>query len=216
MGAAESLPSASVVVDDATRKITFYKQERMWDCGIACLRMVYSWANEDYMPPTNVLNIHSPLWTIDLLGELLNSKSIVCKMYTQSVGVQPHHKEMAWYTSNSNNDFTRIQHKFSMNWPVFIEKISLSTILIALSEGKIAIVLVDSKSLQGQNHLQNDYTGHFIVVTGYSDGQIIYLDPSSADGVECRIFEADFEMSRSHEGTDHDIIICSKADKATP
>jgi hypothetical protein len=157
----------------------FYAQKYSWDCGIAVLIMAQRWAGDvSYHPPEKILNAHSPLWTIEILEQLLLANSLNCKMYTLSVGVEPHHREITWYNTNNMKDNDRIESVFQRSvaekWPVikvlisftyffridksmysyvynmysFQSSIPLSDIIQSLREQCIVIVLVDAKTLR--------------------------------------------------------------------
>lgn len=101
----------------------FYAQKYSWDCGIAVLIMVQRWAGDvSYQPPEKLLNAQSPLWTIEILEQLLFATSLTCIMYTLSVGVEPHHREITWYNTNNIKDYERIESVFRRSatekWPV--------------------------------------------------------------------------------------------------
>jgi Guanylylate cyclase len=61
-------------------------------------------------------------------------------------------------------------------------RVPLETLLKDLNQGCIAIVLVDCKTLNSISTTDSlvDYTGHFVVLIGYSESleKFIYLDPS--------------------------------------
>jgi hypothetical protein len=101
----------------------FCPQNCNWDCGIAVVRMVHRWAGHlDYEPPEDLVNIGSPLWTIDLMQEILRTKTLQCKMYTLSAAICDHHRELSWYEANNTKDFGRISNLFEKSiaekWPV--------------------------------------------------------------------------------------------------
>ena len=104
--------------EDDDLPVMFCAQEKSYDCGVACVRMAYSWSNEDYTPSFDVMNIGHPLWTVDLLGELLKSKKMTCVMFTLHSGVQKHHHEITWYKENLKDDFERVDRLFALDWPI--------------------------------------------------------------------------------------------------
>jgi len=74
--------------------------------------MAHRWAGERYEPPAAVYGCKSPLWTIELMEQLRASKKLVSKMYTLSLGVEPHHRAITWYDANNAKDFDRISGIF--------------------------------------------------------------------------------------------------------
>ena len=178
-----------------TEKRMYCNQEHNHDCGTACVRMVYSWA-EEHFDPSEIQSITTPLWTIDLMGQLLRSSALKSEMYTLSVGFQDHHEEIGFYEQNMLHDKTRVMKLFKVcrleNWPVYEKAVSMKNFIQRLEGGYIAILLVNSKNISIQSYVhENDpdvYIGHFIVVIGYSRKfkMFIYLDPSrSGESIHC-------------------------------
>ena len=167
--------------------------ENGFDCGIACVRMLYGWAQEPYTPSEEISRIKSPLWTIDLMEQLLMSSNLDCHMYTVALGIHEYHNNIDWYEKyNDCDDKGRIQALFKKsmdeNWPVHQRKVSMATIIDLLEKGCILILLVNSISLSvlsKPRSMDNDkYVGHFIVITSYDKKfrKFFYLDPSRSTG----------------------------------
>ena len=165
--------------------------ESEFDCGIACVRMLYGWSQESFIPTEEIARIKTPLWTIDLMEQLLMASSLDCHMYTLALGVQEYHADIEWYEKcNSKGDETRIQSLFKKcvdnKWPVHKGKVSMATIIQLLEKGCIIILLVNSVSLSIERKPKSteNYVGHFIVVTSYDKKfrKFFYLDPSKTSG----------------------------------
>ena len=167
--------------------------ENDFDCGIACVHMIYKWAEESYLPTEDISRIKSPLWTIDLLEQLLLASNLDCHMYTLALGIHEYHDNIDWYEKYNNcDDKSRIQSLFKKsvenNWPVHERKVSMATIIDLLEKKCIMILLVNSMSLSvlsKPRSVRNDkYVGHFIVVTSYNKKfrKFLYLDPSRTTG----------------------------------
>ena len=155
--------------------------------------MIYRWAEEAYTPTKELNKVKTPLWTIDLLEQLLLASNLELRMYTLSMGVQEYHQEIDWYDKcNDSDDKSRIQALFmksvDSNWPVYEKKVSMWTIIELLEQGCMIILLVNSKCLSVRSKPTivgvDKYVGHFIVITSYSREfrKFLYLDPSRTTG----------------------------------
>ena len=100
-----------------------YSQKNSWDCGTACIYMVYSWVGEKYFPSKDIVDKSSPLWTIEIFKELMMLNLIDLEFYTLSLGVEPHHFEISWYESNLKYELDYIADLFSQSklfgWPIY-------------------------------------------------------------------------------------------------
>ena len=102
----------------------FVAQERTWDCGLACSKMVMNWKdpNGTLVNVNDVANRETPLWTIELFN-LLQSSGVDVSMFTKCKGVNPAHMDFQWYANSIETDSRTTQDWFDLadreNWSVF-------------------------------------------------------------------------------------------------
>lgn len=91
------------------------RQKYDWDCGVACCAMILNWLGIESSTLYNhpLAQLGSPLWTIDLLL-LLHDHNVETLMITKSLGVKPHHEDIAWYATSINHDKERIEQQFRL------------------------------------------------------------------------------------------------------
>ena len=139
------------VVTDTTSAEVYFPQHHNWDCGPACcvmlLRLLLKKVTDDYdlaMLPDHLIYQNSlircrssPLWTIDLFillndswrginPKLLNDHQVEFSMYTTSVGMHDHHREISWY---QNDEETHINDQFTKAKDIGLSINEVSTFL---------------------------------------------------------------------------------------
>lgn len=122
-------------------------------------------------------------------------RSIIPQFHSQVLGVDPAHAELAFYSSVLERDAPRIQKLFaqasSAGIPLQQHHVPLDRLCDALARREsIFIVLVDVRPLKcarctlGAGHFRWSYSGHYILLTGYSyeADAFTYMDPAVGHG----------------------------------
>eukprot|EP01039_Chlorochromonas_danica_P000260 gene260-279_t len=110
-------------------------------------------------------------------------------MVTKSLGVKPHHEDIAWYATSINHDKDRIEQQFRLAAQLGLEirqsstEISEIQSLLDDSHHCLIILLVDSITLR-RGSPRDAYSGHFILLVGYNahSDTFTFLDPSKPSG----------------------------------
>lgn len=190
------------------------RQTGEWDCGVACATAVISLLLSSAGELVDVAAVYQRCaakttadgtWTIELALMLRHElqlstfpilKSVVPRFHSQVLGVDPAHAELSFYSSVLERDAPRIQKLFaeaaSAGIPLHQHHVPLDRICDALSRREsLFIVLVDVRPLQcarctlGAGHFRWSYSGHYILLTGYSyeADAFTYMDPAVGHGV---------------------------------
>mmetsp|Transcript_27786 Transcript_27786/g.39448 ORF Transcript_27786/g.39448 Transcript_27786/m.39448 type:complete len:286 (+) Transcript_27786:107-964(+) len=199
----------------------FVAQKFNWDCGIACCSMVLKWFDTLIFNDHPLYKLLTPLWTVELYC-YLKGLNINCLMCTRFVGVSPSHKHIAWYNQNyTDTELDRVSECFRtarrMEWDILQDEISIQDIAKFVgNDYNIAIILVDSETLTFRNRGVS-YAGHYIVLLGFHEDSntFLYLNPADTTGLKSVSINL-LDLARSHDGTDGDIILCSKSNLPWP
>ena len=113
----------------------FSAQRYEWDCGIACLEMVYTcFLFFNYLKllkpkqvlkwkglSTTILYEHciskslNPVWTIDLFCFIRGEIKTEAVMYTRYVGIDPSHCSIDWYSKTFTiHEYKKVKTNFDM------------------------------------------------------------------------------------------------------
>ncbi|CAE7510124.1 GC1, partial [Symbiodinium microadriaticum] len=99
-------------------------QEDGWDCGAACALMILKWSKNHNISLSELKALKGwsrPLWTIDIYC-LLMEFGVDCRFMTKCIGTGPHHKDLAWYSDDMEEDSVRVPCMFelasSQQWSV--------------------------------------------------------------------------------------------------
>ncbi|XP_071946643.1 protein GUCD1-like isoform X2 [Antedon mediterranea] len=206
-------------------------QEKDWDCGIACSKMVLQYLNassfeeDKFASVCKQLGFDTSVWTIDI-ASIFNEYNIDHLMCTQTLGVDHTYETEAFYQNKSfSYEEKRINTLFkeaaSLGMRIKKRSVDIGEIIKHLKAGNVIIILVDSNILEHHDSelttnstneiirnegTQNQYQGHFIVVCGYNlDNEFItYRDPG-CQGMFHSKFD-NFDEARKAHGTDEDIL----------
>eukprot|EP00002_Diphylleia_rotans_P009584 TRINITY_DN19970_c0_g1_i1.p1 TRINITY_DN19970_c0_g1~~TRINITY_DN19970_c0_g1_i1.p1 ORF type:complete len:222 (-),score=32.55 TRINITY_DN19970_c0_g1_i1:20-685(-) len=188
--------------------IVVQKQQSDWDCGLACVRSILKslfFNTLDFDQLEREIATRS-IWTIDLLF-LLEHYGVHAKMYTQTIGVTSTHHEMDFYKSELDIDEIRVNSRFeSASSKNIIHRGSLSQkeLISLLRSNYVALVLVDSRILQGKS---GSYYGHFVVICGFCVARKSYVVMNPGYN-ELKEYNADLlDKARKAKGTDEDVIL---------
>jgi len=214
-------------------EVDHIQQRFRWDCGVTSVMMVLR-PNErtqferDFDKICEEEGFLNSTWTIDL-AYLLNRFGSSCRYCTVTWGVDPKYDNQSFYKPILSKDENRVNSKFNeakekgMN--VELRSVELDEIFHHLDTRNPAIVLVDANFIRCKtcsfsgftcdawifqlcpSACQLDYTGHYIVVTGYdSSKRLVYYENPSVRQGECCMSYGDFNAARRAYGTDEDII----------
>lgn len=200
------------------------KQERKWDCGLACVLMVLRTLNINHydMEDLEAFCPTTSIWTVDL-AYLLEKLSISFSYITVTLGANPNFSLETFYEEQLTDDIVRVNKLFQRSQEAGI-KIECRSItgneiaLLILSGEYIVIALVDQFILSQpcrEDIFKPDfyrgsssYTGHYIVICGYDalTDEFEIRDPSSSRSQET-ISSRCLENARKSFGTDEDILL---------
>lgn len=200
------------------------KQERTWDCGLACVLMVLRTLSIKYYDIKDLEEFcrTTSIWTVDL-AYLLQKLSISFSYITVTLGANPSFSLETFYEKQLADDIERVNMLFqgSQEAGINIECRSIKGDEIAfliLSGNYIVIALVDQHILSRpwtENVYVSDfcsgssgYTGHYIVICGYNahTDEFEIRDPASSRSQET-ISSRCLEKARKSFGTDEDILL---------
>ncbi|EEC48346.1 predicted protein [Phaeodactylum tricornutum CCAP 1055/1] len=168
-------------------------QGESWDCGIACIEMVYLWCCQscrvDAFPLSAVRDwmvrfaSTQSIWTVDLVILLQGLKDklqlpINLLFCSDTLRVNTALAALDYYQSTFDKDRKRVQHRLQavskMNIPVHQGELRVDDLVAILSDDNaVAIVLVNNAMLMdqdvpGQLGRESCYTGHYLVLSGVS------------------------------------------------
>mmetsp|Transcript_34490 Transcript_34490/g.46615 ORF Transcript_34490/g.46615 Transcript_34490/m.46615 type:complete len:311 (-) Transcript_34490:311-1243(-) len=200
--------------------IPHVRQRHNWDCGVACVRMILSYLDHPVSQERIMGAIGtSSVWTIDLAYALRQFVPDLEFIYgTITIGVEESYSDYSFYKKEFETDTVRVNHRFSNAGAngITIEKVRLESSGLAnmLLSGIVAvIVLVDLRFIPNSYyHLCGKhwpyYTGHYIVLCGYSSDadEYTFSDPARQAGTGRRIKAPALEKARLSAGTDEDFI----------
>ncbi|KAG6458571.1 protein GUCD1 isoform X2 [Manduca sexta] len=206
--------------------VDHYRQRFNWDCGVSCVLMLLPKEKREYILEnfTQICEeegFRQSTWTIDLCY-LLKRFGIKHRMNTTMFGVNEAYSRYGYYDKIIHLDRERVQRRFeeAKSQGLKVEQHSTSTeeLLRHLSQHGPAIVLVDAGLLVcdfcKHNKLKvefrrcfgGSYSGHYILVVGFSGRKVLYRDPALSERV-CGAAPAALHRARRAPGTDHDLIL---------
>ncbi|KAI5346502.1 PREDICTED: GUCD1 [Prunus dulcis] len=197
-----------------------------WDCGLACLVMVFRTVGIDSCDIQTLAELccTTSIWTVDL-AYLLQKFSISFSYYTVTFGANPNYSGETFYKEQLPNDLARVDTLFQKareaGVSIQCRSISQEEICFLILCGKyIAIVLVDQYKLSrscsddvfvsdfyGSN---SGYTGHYVIICGYDSAtdEFEIRDPACSRKHE-RVSSTCLEEARKSFGTDEDLLLIS-------
>ncbi|XP_021813873.1 protein GUCD1 [Prunus avium] len=197
-----------------------------WDCGLACLVMVFRTVGIDSCDIQTLAELccTTSIWTVDL-AYLLQKFSISFSYYTVTFGANPNYSGETFYKEQLPNDLARVDTLFQKareaGVSIQCRSISREEICFLILCGKyIAIVLVDQYKLSrscsddvfvsdfyGSN---SGYTGHYVIICGYDSAtdEFEIRDPACSRKHE-RVSSTCLEEARKSFGTDEDLLLIS-------
>ena len=203
------------------------RQEKNWDCGLACTQMVLGVLGDgDVRPSVAVLleRLASPsVWTIDL-AYLLTEHHVECEYLTAAALVDASaYQNHAFYTASLDEDAHRVQLLFQAaaveGVQVSIKTLSAAELWNLMREEEtLVIALVDAGLLysraaasSGQGSAsggQRAFMGHYVLLLGLDDvrGGFIINDPGR-DDERTFVHTDSLEAARLADGTDQDLIL---------
>jgi hypothetical protein len=207
------------------RLMEHVRQRETWDCGIACLQMIFSFVGVVCTRDDLVKEIQTEsIWTVDLV--LLLEKYLVdgaagsYLFSSTTLSVSKEFQEFQYYKKNFSCDRQRVGDIFleiqSRRLPVPVIKrnhLELEQVVSLVERDCcIAMVLVDNSVLTESDATITCYVGHYIVVTGVSrqenDYSFLIQNPGN-ESCTC-LSAALFERAWRAAGTDMDIIFVSR------
>jgi len=201
--------------------IPHHIQQYLWDCGLACVGMLYSkiaGKDVDVKDLKDVVGSTS-IWTIDL-AYVLHYFKMDFMFCTTQLGVRTEYSTSSFYQQNFDNDEIRVNSLFenAKNQNISIQNRSVTNQEISerIRRSHAAIVLVDARKINCLCHPsrslhpkdRNSFLGHYILLCGYdgTNDQFFYHDPSCRSRGECVMHGSDLWEARSQYGTDQDIL----------
>ncbi|CAB3245530.1 unnamed protein product [Arctia plantaginis] len=207
-------------------RLEHYKQRYSWDCGVSCVIMLLSEEQrtemlENFDRICQEEGFNQSTWTIDLCY-LLKRFDIQHVMYTELLGVNESYKKQGYYNKIIDMDRDRVLQRFdaAVSAGIVVEQHSLTSeeLVAHLSRHGPVVVLVDSGLLvcdlcrhnkikaEFRRCFGGSYSGHYVVVVGYSRGKLLYRDPALSPRL-CAASPARLARAARAKGTDHDVIL---------
>ncbi|OWM87457.1 hypothetical protein CDL15_Pgr022568 [Punica granatum] len=198
-----------------------------WDCGLACILMVFRNMGIDNCNIETLAELCSTksIWTVDL-AYLLKKFSVNFSYYTITVGANPNYSDETFYKEQLSTDVVRVEKLFRealvSGISILCRSISEEEISLSILSGKyIAIALVDQYKLSSRTWLKDiglssfgngneGYTGHYIVICGYDTDKDEFeiRDPASSRKHE-KVSSKYLGEARKSFGTDEDLLLIS-------
>ena len=196
------------------------RQQRAWDCGLACVLMAAPHARRQTKSEVKWNDVEKAcgtrsVWTVDLAFAL---RALGCRDFlflTKTTGCDPSYARLAFYRRDLGADSTRIQSLFrrAQQGEVSVKRAVATRdgLLEVLRTGRVlAIALVDLRLLHARaartSLLPRSYTGHYVLLVGADGDRVRYRDPA-ADRAELVIDADDLHRARVAHGTDEDLIL---------
>lgn len=214
----------------ATRAVLHVPHVRQlfnWDCGLACVLMVLRATGVrgvDYQSLRRLCSTTS-VWTIDL-AHLIRRFGLGVVFLTTMLGANPEYANELFYAENMATDEHRVQRLFQeapqVGIPVHQRSLKSAEVKACMMSGLyLMIMLVDKVRLGawepwavdpygGHSIKKPSYTGHYIVVCGYSAATDLYTirDPA-AHSEHVQVTAASLDAARTSFGTDEDVLLVS-------
>ena len=204
----------------ASPLVEHVRQQRAWDCGLACVLMAAPHARRQTKSEVKWNDVEKAcgtrsVWTVDLAFAL---RALGCRDFlflTKTTGCDPSYARLAFYRRDLGADSTRIQSLFrrAQQGEVSVKRAVATRdgLLEVLRTGRVlAIALVDLRLLHARaartSLLPRSYTGHYVLLVGADGDRVRYRDPA-ADRAELVIDADDLHRARVAHGTDEDLIL---------
>ncbi|XP_013167999.1 PREDICTED: protein GUCD1 isoform X2 [Papilio xuthus] len=223
MSTRDNIPTKPKYIE---HKVHHYQQCFNWDCGIACVMMLLSLEQRDYLKKHFTKICHDEgflqsTWTIDLCF-LLKRFGIEHCMYTIIKGVN---SRRAINDGINYQACKRVQIRISNAEEVGIsikeKELRMEELLSHVECNGPAIVLVDSPllicDLCKHNKMKAEfrrafggrYKGHYVLIVGRSGNKVLYRDPALSARL-CATSPARLHAARRAPGTDFDVILINR------
>jgi hypothetical protein len=214
---------AEPVLQPVLQPVLHVRQERSWDCGLACVVMVlhaFSISNVSVSDVCKACNTKS-VWTVDL-AHLLAAYGCSVIFYTMTVGANPEFATELFYRGQLSADRVRVDRLFSqaVQRGINIRQKSLTwqDLRDHLQGGhRLAIVLIDKWKLKENSQcccglVVPGYAGHYIVVSTFCEGSQMFLVHDPACSLTCTYMSApSLDRARMSFGTDEDVLLVSRS-----
>ena len=217
-GLRKALAIGSDLISSPT--VDHVRQQRAWDCGLACVLMAAPHARRQTKSEVKWNDVEKAcgtrsVWTVDLAFAL---RALGCRDFlflTKTTGCDPSYARLAFYRRDLGADSTRIQSLFrrAQQGEVSVKRAVATRdgLLEVLRSGRVlAIALVDLRLLHARaartSLLPRSYTGHYVLLVGADGDRVRYRDPA-ADRAELVIDADDLHRARVAHGTDEDLIL---------
>jgi len=225
---------SGVVVED---EVAFpqISQEWSWDCGIACLKMVFHAHAFESKGKCSVPSTEEVLesiggtsvWTIDLALALHSLGQTKFVFHTKNLRPDAEDYVGMNFYNDAVADCMRATEKFEFANELDVQVVQGSVharkIKVFLNEDPLncAIVLLDARLMtqnanekncmlgalfENQKEQNIEYRGHYCIFIGFRDGFFLFRDPSYESSHPLLMSEEIFETARKARGTDEDII----------
>ena len=195
----------------ASPTVDHVRQQRAWDCGLACVLMAAPHARRQTKSEVKWNDVEKAcgtrsVWTVDLAFAL---RALGCRDFlflTKTTGCDPSYARLAFYRRDLGADSTRIQSLFrrAQQGEVSVKRAVATRdgLLEVLRTGRVlAIALVDLRLLHARaartSLLPRSYTGHYVLLVGAEGDRVRYRDPA-ADRAELVIDEFDFDPGKGN------------------
>ena len=213
------------------RAIPHVRQQRSWDCGLACCDMVLrALGHKSSLRQLTQRAQSESLWTIDL-AHILHGNGVKFKFFTTLLGANPAYHSEDFYRATLDDDSQRVSELFERavrNDSMHVELRSFAPAefreLIRPNDS-IVMALVDQRRLYppmsaflsppASSFLarfvagsSNEYAGHYVLIAGMDAARDAYvvMDPAR-DDAEVSVPRADVDAARRSWGTDEDLIV---------
>ena len=213
----EKLVAFSTRAEDGCETSSFHcRQLTSMDCGQACARMVLKWSGAQHELAIGQLS--QPCWSVDIFL-FLRECGLDASMYSLVRGFSPDNESLSWYQNHMTAaDIDRCNSQFDIadqrGWVVqHSGQLSMKDIVARVCDpDTVAIVLVDDNLLK--RRITGNYAGHYVLLVDSVGSECVYLDPAT-DASAKRVDVNVFDTSRIAQGTDQDIIFCSRSGSVT-
>ncbi|XP_078604307.1 protein GUCD1-like [Branchiostoma floridae x Branchiostoma japonicum] len=140
----------------ALLNVPHIQQRWEWDCGLACTQMVLRHilpsppSDDSFRALCEKMDFGCSVWTVDL-ARIMAHFNIPHLLCTLTLGVDNGYQQESYYLDHFDKDKQRVNHLFTNAASLGIrteeKAVSVQHIRHHLSEGNVAIVLVDSSQL---------------------------------------------------------------------
>ncbi|GAB2211135.1 hypothetical protein Droror1_Dr00016427 [Drosera rotundifolia] len=221
------LKSDAILPDSLSVEVPHINQLYNWDCGLACVLMVFRTTGVSNCDLLSLVKLCSStsIWTVDL-AYILQKFSVSFTYFTVTLGANPNFIAESFYKDHLPDDLVRVDLLFKKaggnGISIKCRSISQEEISFLILSGKyIAIALVDQYILS-RSWLKDvyvpgfctsslDYTGHYIVICGYdtTNDEFEIRDPANSSKQLKRVSSRCLDEARKSFGTDEDLLLIS-------